>query len=91
MNNPSLPDLVEALRAALKASGCQVTDARTRALLTTLHSEISACLAATINKGPAQESTIGHLEEIALRFEAEHPAVGTAIREAINTLVKAGV
>jgi hypothetical protein len=89
MNSPSLLAPIEALRAALKASNSKALDASTRTALVALQADLAEYLEGA--QGATEVSAIDHLEEIALRFEAEHPAVGAAIREAINTLVKAGV
>jgi hypothetical protein len=40
---------------------------------------------------PHDVSLTDRLEAMAVRFEADHPAVGTALRQAIDALAKAGI
>jgi Domain of unknown function (DUF4404) len=89
MSNPT--SQAEALRSALKLARPESIDQSTRTLLSSLHGELGTFLASAAATGEASESAIDHLEQIALRFEAEHPTVGAAVRQAIDTLVKAGI
>lgn len=38
-----------------------------------------------------QHSLIEHLDALAVQFEAEHPALGNAIRQVVDALGKAGI
>ena len=38
-----------------------------------------------------QHSLIAHLDGLAVQFEAEHPALGNAIRQVVDALAKAGI
>lgn len=62
-------------------------DEDTHEVLITLLSDITRLL------GPSSvtESVGERLEELAVRFENEHPALGTALRQAIDVLAKAGI
>jgi Domain of unknown function (DUF4404) len=82
MSNDVLNQQIRDLTAAL--SRAPQADAATRKLLHGLQGEIARV---TEHHEPVTE----RLEEIAVRFEADHPAVGTALREAINALSKAGI
>jgi len=65
-------------------------DARTRELLLLLLGDLTRLLgAASIDDEdlPLTE----RLEGLAVRFEAEHPAVGHAVRQLIDALAKAGI
>jgi hypothetical protein len=75
---------IEALSRAL-ATTDQVTPA-THKLLQTLHREVTRLLELPQDAGIADR-----LEALAVRFEADHPAVGTALRQAIDSLSKAGL
>ncbi len=87
MSITNLPTQIDTLRAVLNKLKPAALDDETRAALSALHGDLGRLL----NAPAHDESVIEHLEELAVRFEAEHPAAGTAIREAVNTLVKAGI
>jgi len=80
--NKALHQPIRELTAALSRSS--QADADTRSLLLDLQREI---VRVTEHHEPVTE----RLEEMAVRFETDHPAVGTALREAINALSKAGI
>jgi hypothetical protein len=75
---------IQALSEALGRS--PTMDAKTRDSLASLQHEIERHLEAQ-NAGTLTE----RLEKLAVRFEADHPAVGNALRQAIDALVKAGM
>ena len=67
-------------------------DPQARELLITLLGDITRLL------GPAstpdvdeQRSLTRRLDELAVEFEAEHPALGAALRQVVDTLGKAGI
>jgi hypothetical protein len=65
-------------------------DPRTRELLMLLLNDLTRLLgAASLDN---EEHPLGErLEQLAVNFEAEHPAVGTAVRQLIDALAKAGI
>jgi hypothetical protein len=84
MSNPPLDQQIRALTTALSQTAS--ADPETCDLLDILQLEI---IRVTEHHGDA--SVTQRLEEIAVRFEADHPAVGTALRRAIDALSKAGI
>jgi hypothetical protein len=71
----------------LTASLSQLTtaDGATRRLLTDLQAQADRLISG------ADLSVADRLEELAVRFENDHPAAGTALRQAIDALAKAGI
>lgn len=65
-------------------------DPESRELLVLLLGDITRLLA---QPGSATErhSLIERLDELAVQFEAEHPALGTTIRQVVDALAKAGI
>ncbi len=63
-------------------------DAESRRLLTTLSDDIERALGrASEETAPARNS----LEGLAVRLEAEHPALATVMRQLVDALGKAGI
>jgi post-segregation antitoxin (ccd killing protein) len=83
MSNQPLKDQIRLLSNTL--SQTVTVDAETRELLRDLQQQISRT--AEHHELPITD----RLEEMAVRFEADHPAVGTALRQAIDALSKAGI
>jgi len=81
MTSLSLTTLIAQLRTTLDAN--PKLDATTRDSLQLLQRDIAHAL--------HDESVTQRLEDLAVRFETEHPAAGTAIREVVNTLVRVGM
>ena len=81
MINQTLKQQIRALSAALNQTSS--ADAETRELLSNLQREIE--------RVAEHHGVTERLEELAVRFEADHPAVGTALRQAIDSLSKAGI
>jgi hypothetical protein len=79
-----LSSQIQALREALGKT--HAADAGTREALHALQHDIEVYLEKYDNRTIADR-----LEKIAVRFEADHPAVGTALRQAIDALAKAGI
>lgn len=75
---------IQALREALGKT--QAADAATRDSLRALHHDIEVFLEKYDNRTLADR-----LEKAAVRFETDHPAVGNALRQAIDALAKAGI
>ena len=65
-------------------------DARTRELLLQLLGDLTRLLGSPSLDDEDQPLT-ERLETLAVRFEAEHPAVGHAVRQLIDALAKAGI
>ncbi|WP_116807081.1 DUF4404 family protein [Steroidobacter cummioxidans] len=89
MNQDIRPDIL-ALHAKLERLDRDAIDASTRESLMQLLSDLTRLLgAASLDNGdhPLTE----RLEQLAVSFEAEHPAVGTAVRQLIDALAKAGI
>lgn len=63
---------------------------RTRELLIVLLNDLTRLLGGSSFEDDDQPLT-ARLEQLAVRFEAEHPAVGTAVRQLIDALAKAGI
>jgi len=84
MNNPLLLQQVRALSTAL--AQVNSTDKETRDALIDLQLTIGRAI-----EHHSDTSVAERLEEIAVRFEADHPAVGTALRQAIDALSRAGI
>lgn len=67
-------------------------DAESRQLLVTLLEDITRVLQqSTDSAGPQQQSLTSRLDALAVQFEADHPALGTAVRQVVDTLGKAGI
>lgn len=69
-------------------------DAESRALLIGLLPEITRLLGqpAAGQPGAAEAHPFTEpLETLAVRFEADHPALGTALRQVVDALAKAGI
>jgi hypothetical protein len=66
-------------------------DAESRAMLATLLNDINRLLQQTGASAVERQSLAGRLDELTVRFEADHPALGTALRQVVDTLAKAGI
>ena len=87
MSANTLPAQIDTLRSALNKLKPEYLDGETRAALSALRGDLGRIL----NARAHDETVVERLEELALRFEADHPTVGAAIREVMDTLVKAGM
>ena len=65
-------------------------DARTRDSLMLLLNDLTRLLGAASLDNEEHPLT-ERLEQLAVNFEAEHPAVGNAVRQLIDALAKAGI
>lgn len=84
MSNPSLLQQIRALSTAL--AQVHTADEETRAALLDLQSKIGRVV-----EHHDDASVTERLEELAVRFETDHPAAGTALRQAIDALSRAGI
>lgn len=66
-------------------------DPESRDLLVALLSDITRVLQGSKRDQTEQESLTERLEEVAVQFEAEHPALGTSVRRVMDALAKAGI
>lgn len=84
----NLKQQLQALHDELASTGS--VDSESRELLVVLLGDITRLLAQT---GDATErhSLIERLDELAVQFEAEHPALGGTIRQVVDALAKAGI
>jgi hypothetical protein len=86
MNDNELRDLLTQLHSRL-ASGTALS-ADDRRLLATVLGDIERALAIPTGTGAADTSG---LESLAVRFEAEHPALAGTLRRVVDSLAKAGI
>jgi len=86
MSSQELGRLLAQLHARLKHA--QSLDAESRKLLMTVAADIEKALASddVTAVAPAQP-----LEALAVRFEADHPALAGVLRQIMDTLGKAGI
>ena len=85
----ALHERLEALHAELAET--TTVDAGSRAALVTLLGDITRLLERSRPASPEDVPVTDRLEALALTFEAEHPALGTAIRQVVDALGKAGI
>lgn len=92
MSNSDLRNQLSALHAELARTSS--VDPQSREMLVNLLGDITRLLGEPVpanaeaeDDRPAQE----RLDHLAVQFEAEHPALGTAIRRVVDALAKAGI
>jgi len=66
-------------------------DPESRALLIELLPEITRLLGKTTATNEEVHPLTEPLEALAVRFEADHPALGNALRQVVDALAKAGI
>ena len=81
---------IVALHERLERLDRDSLDSRTQDLLLTLLGDLTRLLGAPPIDDKDHPLT-ERLEEIAVRFEAQHPSVGTAVRQLIDALAQAGI
>ncbi len=84
-----LKDQLAALHAEL-ARTRSVEDPELRTRLIELLGDITRLLGKPATAGE-HDSLIEQLDALAVRFEADHPALGAAIRQVVDALAKAGI
>jgi hypothetical protein len=84
-----LKDQLAALHAEL-ARTPSVDDPELRQRLIELLGDITRLLGKPATPGE-QHSLVEHLDALAVQFEAEHPALGNAVRQVVDALGKAGI
>jgi hypothetical protein len=85
--NADLRKQLESLHGELART--KSVDRDSRELLIALLDDISRLLES--KPSATEHSLTERLDELAVQFEAEHPALGTAIRRVVDTLAKAGI
>lgn len=84
----SLNEQVAELHAELART--RSADPELRELLISLLADITRLLGQSTST-TEQQSPAMHLDALAVQFEAEHPALGRALRQVVDTLSKAGI
>lgn len=79
-----------ALHARLERLDRDAIDSASRDALMLLLNDLTRLLGAASLDNEDHPLT-DRLEQLAVNFEAEHPAVGTAVRQLIDALAKAGI
>ncbi len=86
MSQSDLRNLLTQLHSRLE--NAPAVDAEDRQLLATVLADIEHAL----EKGAAAPPTAGEgLESLAVRFEADHPALAGTLRSVVDSLGKAGI
>lgn len=88
--NQDIRQQVLALHGQLDGLDRDAVDAGTRDALLLLLNDLTRLLGAA-SLDDDDHSLTERLEQLAVNFEAEHPAVGTAVRQLIDALAKAGI
>jgi hypothetical protein len=83
-----LKDQLAALHAELGRT--RSIDPQVRPLLIDLLGDITRLLGKPATAGE-HRSLAEHLDSLAVQFEAEHPALGNALRQVVDALGKAGI
>jgi hypothetical protein len=73
-----------------KLENTRSVDLQTHELLVVLLGDITRLLGQPKSEDE-QRTLTERLDELAVKFEAEHPALGTAIRQVVDALAKAGI
>jgi len=90
MNESDLRHLLTQLHGRL--ANAQSLDADDRRLLVTVLGDIESALAKNSPAGaPAGVPDAPGLESLAVKFEADHPALAESLRRLADTLAKAGI
>lgn len=87
--NPELREQLVRLNSELRRT--TTVDHEMRELLVELLGETTRVLHQTSRSPAEQQSLTEKLDELAVRFEAEHPALGTTVRQIVDALAKAGI
>jgi hypothetical protein len=88
--NQDIQQHIVTLHERLERLDRDALDERTRELLLLLLSDLTRLLG-TASMGDDDLPLTERLDGLAVRFEAEHPAVGQAVRQLIDALAKAGI
>jgi hypothetical protein len=88
--NQDIQQHILTLHTRLEQLDRDALDSRTRDSLMLLLNDLTRLLGAASLDNEDHPLT-ERLEQLAVGFEAEHPAVGTAVRQLIDALAKAGI
>ncbi len=88
--NQDIQQHILALHERLERLDRDAVDSGTRESLMLLLNDLTRLLGAASLDNEAHPLT-DRLEQLAVNFEAEHPAVGTAVRQLVDALAKAGI
>ncbi len=88
--NQDIQQHILALHARLEDLDRDAIDSRTRDALMLLLNDLTRLLGSAALDNEDHPLT-QRLEQLAVSFEAEHPAVGSAVRQLIDALAKAGI
>jgi hypothetical protein len=88
--NQDIQQHILSLHARLEHLDRDAVDSRTRESLMLLLNDLTRLLGAASLDNEDHPLT-ERLDQLAVNFEAEHPAVGTAVRQLIDALAKAGI
>lgn len=88
--SPDIQQHILALHDKLERLERDAVDSRTRDALMLLLNDLTRLLGAASLENENHPLT-ERLEQLAVNFEAEHPAVGTAVRQLIDALAQAGI
>jgi hypothetical protein len=88
--NQEIHEHITTLHERLARLDPAAVDARTRESLLLLLNDLTRLLG-TPSLDDEEQPLTDRLESLAVRFEAEHPAVGHAVRQLIDALAKAGI
>jgi hypothetical protein len=88
--NQDIQQHIVSLRERLAGLDRASVDSRTRDLLLLLLDDLTRLLG-TPSLDDEDQPLTERLEGLAVRFEADHPSVGEAVRRLIDALAKAGI
>lgn len=88
--NQDIQQHILSLHARLEQLDRDAVDSRTRESLMLLLNDLTRLLGAASLDNEDHPLT-ERLDQLAVNFEADHPAVGTAVRQLIDALAKAGI
>ena len=89
MEKEKLQQLISRLH--LELSSAESVDEKSRALLQKLTQDIQSLAAAPDSLADDRASATGQLEEVALKFETDHPKLSMALGELADALGKIGI
>jgi hypothetical protein len=89
MSEESLRELLAQVHERLRQAGS--VDQDSRAMLATVMRDIERALNRGTPATAAKTGAVPRVEALAVQLEADHPALGQALRQLIDLLVKAGM
>lgn len=87
MDRDQLHDTLRSLHRELQST--ETSDPETRELLTAVQSDIDQVVGP--GDDPSVEDFSDRVENLAARFEADHPSLALALRQVMNTLSSMGI